>query len=189
MVTNRISDIQEKFAKTGVNRLELDIQRPTGCYNLAFLTPFTLCYHEATNIVVRIGANNPSRHAILLNCHLDTLPDTPGATDDAVSCAIYLEILEVLSQRKTPLENDIIFLLNGGMSIRETFKTQQVTLAEENFLQASHGFITQHRWRHDIRAFINLEGTGSGGREILFQVLFFKLCRLRCSSEIEVLQK
>lgn len=78
MVTKKITDIQEKFTKTGVNRLELDIQRPTGCYNLAFLTPFTLCYHEVTNIVVRIAANNPSRHAILLNCHLDTLPDTPG---------------------------------------------------------------------------------------------------------------
>ncbi|KAI6228158.1 Peptidase [Aphelenchoides besseyi] len=126
LVTDEIARINGEFNRTGVNRLELDVQRPTGCFNLKFLTPFTLCYHQITNILVRVGPKTPSPHAVLLNCHLDTLPDTPGATDDA-------------------------------------------SLAEENFLQGSHGFITQHRWRHDVRAFINLEGTGSGGREILFQ--------------------
>lgn len=43
-----------------------------------------------------------------------------GAGDNAISCAIMLEIIRVISQSSTPLHHSMIFLFNG---------------AEENLLQ------------------------------------------------------
>lgn len=106
---------------------------------------------------------------ILVNCHFDTKPGSPGATDNMISCASMLEVIRVLAaEQPTSLKNPIVFLFNG---------------AEELGLQGAHGFVKGyegplgkpvsnqlgHRWAKNVRTFINLEGAGGGGREMLFQ--------------------
>lgn len=59
-----------------------------------------------------------------------------GASDDAVACAVLLEIMRAfVLDNEQPLLHPVIFLFNG---------------AEENILQASHGFITQHPWAKQV---------------------------------------
>ncbi|KAF5278793.1 hypothetical protein FQA39_LY18351 [Lamprigera yunnana] len=136
------------------NVIELDVQKASGAFQLRFLDGMTNVYRNMQNIIVRIGSRINSPHSLLLNCHFDTVSQSPGASDDGAGCAVMLEMLRVLSQSDKILLHNIIFLFNGG---------------EENFMPASHGFITQHKWAKEVRAFINIEACGAGGRELLFQ--------------------
>ncbi|KAJ9584785.1 hypothetical protein L9F63_020873 [Diploptera punctata] len=134
-------------------KISFDIQKCTGSYTLKFKPHgLTNYYSQVQNIVVKLGSNSSS--SLLINCHFDSVPTSPGGSDDGLNCAVMLEVLEILSRSDKPLKHNVIFLFNG---------------AEESPLQASHGFITQHKWAHEIKAFINLEACGAGGREILFQ--------------------
>ncbi|XP_054439081.1 endoplasmic reticulum metallopeptidase 1 isoform X3 [Pteronotus mesoamericanus] len=136
------------------HKISVDVQRPTGSFSIDFLGGFTSCYDNITNIVVKLEPRDGAQHAVLANCHFDSVANSPGASDDAVSCSVMLEVLRVLSTSSEALHHAVIFLFNG---------------AEENVLQASHGFITQHPWASLIRAFINLEAAGVGGKELVFQ--------------------
>lgn len=77
-----------------------------------------------------------------------------GGSDDGIMCVVMLEVIRKICQWNGTLKYNLIFLFNG---------------AEESPLQASHGFITQHKWAKDVKAVINLEAAGSGGKAILFQ--------------------
>lgn len=152
-IRRRLESIQKRTKS--VHNFMIDVQKPRGSFNLQFVDGLTQNYRDITNIIVKFEPTQQvAKDALLVNCHFDSVPQSPGASDDAVSCAIMLEVLEVLSQSDQPLRNSLIFLFNG---------------AEENLLPASHGFITQHKWARDARAFINLEACGSGGRELVFQ--------------------
>lgn len=59
-----------------------------------------------------------------------------GASDDGAGCAVVLETLRALAAARAPLRHDVVALLNG---------------AEENIMQASHAFITQHKYAPPCR--------------------------------------
>uniref|UniRef100_A0A8C8GE94 Endoplasmic reticulum metallopeptidase 1 n=1 Tax=Oncorhynchus tshawytscha TaxID=74940 RepID=A0A8C8GE94_ONCTS len=139
------------ISASGPNSVTVDVQRPTGSYK--FLGGIT-SYCKVSNIAVRLEPKAGAQHLMLANCHFDTVANSPGASDDAVSCAVMLEVLHSLANLSTPLRHGVVFLFNG---------------AEETMQQASHGFITQHPWAKQVRAFINLEAVGVGGKELVFQ--------------------
>ncbi|KAL2099603.1 hypothetical protein ACEWY4_003997 [Coilia grayii] len=148
-----IEKIREE-TKAGPHSVTVDVQRPTGSFSIDFLGGFTSFYDKVTNIVVKVEPKSGTDHLMLANCHFDSVANSPGASDDAVSCAVMLEVLHSLANLSNPLRHGVVFLFNG---------------AEENVLQASHGFITQHPWAKKVRAFINLEAAGVGGKEVVFQ--------------------
>ena len=131
--------------------LDIDLQRPSGHFTIDFLEGFTSYYRNVSNVVARVGSrgSHHTTHSILINAHFDSSFGSPSASDDAVSCATMLEVIRCLTESNAHVElnHSLVFLFNG---------------AEENFLQASHGFITQHPWAKDIRVFVNLEAAGAG---------------------------
>lgn len=136
-------------------KVELDIQVVSGSHYLQTKpTGKIVPYSNLQNIVVKLHAANNSSQSVLINAHFDSVPTSPGGSDDGINCATMLEVLRKLSREpKRPL-NNLIFLFNG---------------AEETGLQAAHGFITKHKWAKDCKVLLNLEATGAGGKIILFQ--------------------
>ena len=142
--------------------LEIDVQRPSGSFDLNFLGGFTSYYSNVTNILARVyykAVDDPpeidrTQVAFLVSAHFDSALKSPAASDDAANIASMLEIAHNLVH-SPPLPHAVIFNFNG---------------AEESILQAAHGFITQHKWTPSIAAFLNAEGAGGSGRELVFQL-------------------
>ncbi|XP_020801065.1 endoplasmic reticulum metallopeptidase 1 [Drosophila serrata] len=132
--------------------LEVDVQSPTGGY--VFIDMVNM-YQGIHNVIVKLSSkSSKSESYLLLNSHFDSKPSSPGSGDDGTMVVVMLEVLRQMAISETPFEHPLVFLFNG---------------AEENPLQGSHGFITQHEWARNCKAFINLEVGGSGGRDLLFQ--------------------
>ncbi|EDW72284.2 uncharacterized protein Dwil_GK20844 [Drosophila willistoni] len=132
--------------------VEFDVQQASGAY---IHWTMVNMYQGIQNVVVKLSEkNNTNENYLLINSHYDSVPGSPGAADDGSMVVTMLEVLRVIAKTDEPLDHPIVFLFNG---------------AEENPLQASHAFITQHKWAKNCKALINLDSAGSGGREILFQ--------------------
>ena len=78
-----------------------------------------------------------------------------GASDCASCVGVALELARLLvSDNSRKLQVPVVFLLNGG---------------EEAFLLGAHAFREHSKFKNGLGAIINLESTGPGGPDILFQ--------------------
>ncbi|VFQ87629.1 unnamed protein product [Cuscuta campestris] len=138
-------------------RVEIEETVVNGSFSMIFLGySISFAYRNHTNIMMRIsslqsGDDDPS---VLLNGHFDTTPGSPGAGDCGSCVAALLELARLTIDSGWVPPRPLIFLFNG---------------AEELFMLGSHGFITSHRWRDTIGAFINVEASGIGGPDLVCQ--------------------
>lgn len=134
--------------------------------NIMYGASGTVHYYESNNIVVRINGTNPKLPALLVSAHFDSVPSSFGVTDDGMGIASMLGLLDHYSSSKQPTRT-IVFNFNNN---------------EEFGLYGATSFLS-HPWSKNVAYFLNLEGTGAGGKCVLFRgtdygvTKYFKLVR------------
>ncbi|KAF9147359.1 hypothetical protein BG015_011017 [Linnemannia schmuckeri] len=111
-------------------------------------------YYESSNVLVRVvgtegraeGSSTGHPEAVVVDAHYGH-----GATDDGIGVSVCLEMIRNLINH--PVKHNVIFNINNG---------------EEVGLYGAAAFM-KHPWSKDVKAFVNLEGAGAGGRALLFR--------------------
>lgn len=109
-----------------------------------------LTAHVANIIAVRAGSQ---RSAIGLVSHSDSVPDAPGAADDAFGVAVSLEAARVLAAR-TDRRHSLMVLVTDG---------------EEAGLMGAAGLTADRETMDRLQAYVNVEAVGSAGTAMLFE--------------------
>jgi hypothetical protein len=106
---------------------------------------------HVANIIAVLPGTKPE--AIALLSHYDSVPESPGAADNALGVAVSLESARVLAAR-TDRTWTIFVLITDG---------------EESGLMGATGLMTDREVTSRLQAYINVEAAGSGGTAMLFE--------------------
>lgn len=107
---------------------------------------------KVQNILVRLPGTSNTR-PVMLVAHYDSVPEGPGAADDASGVAVLLETMRAL-RTKMPLRNDVIFLFSDG---------------EEPGSLGARVFLRDHPWRDEPGVVLNFDAGGAGGPAAILQ--------------------
>ncbi|CCF57033.1 hypothetical protein KAFR_0C00370 [Kazachstania africana CBS 2517] len=110
-----------------------------------------IIYFESSNIVVKLQGRNPTLPGLLISAHFDSVPTSHGATDDGKGIVSMLALLSHFSSNQP--ERTIIFNFNNN---------------EEFGLLGATVFL-KNPWSKLVKYVLNLEGTGTGGKSVLFR--------------------
>jgi len=105
---------------------------------------------DLENILGRMVGTRSS-DAVLLTAHLDSVAESPGATDDGSGVAVLLETARALVS-DGPLPNTVMFLF---------------TDFEEGGTVGARAFLTHHPWARDVRIVIGFDAGGLSGPGVL----------------------
>lgn len=146
--------LEQRLSSLGLDVLQSEFSlEGQGLDRLNRWTGETKTTQSLFNIVAIAPGQNRDLPAVLLMAHHDTVPDSPGAADDAFGLAAILEIVRAI-QSSGGQERDLIVLLTDG---------------EELALSGAMHFFTQNSLRERVGAVINFEARGGGGTSDLFQ--------------------
>lgn len=151
--------LEEKIAALVANKKYIEYDNDlNGTNNIMtsvnYLSYASVSYYESNNLLVRVNGSDASLPAFLVSAHYDSVPSSYGVTDDGMGVASMLGLLEYFADKSTkrPLRT-VIFNFNNN---------------EEFGLYGATAFL-HHPWFQQIKYFLNLEGTGAGGKAILFR--------------------
>ncbi|KAJ2736165.1 hypothetical protein H4R23_002066, partial [Coemansia sp. Cherry 401B] len=111
-----------------------------------------LMHWEDSSLIVRVPGTGDNDETLLVQAHYDAVPMSHGTFDDGVGVVVCLELLRSLAQR--PTRHPVVINIDWG---------------EENGLVGAMLFARFHPWADSVRAYINLEAGGVGGRAMLFR--------------------
>ena len=108
----------------------------------------------ARNVIARFkGQGPPGKKSLMLCAHYDSVPDGPGAGDNASGVAVVLETLRAL-KAGPPLDRDVIVLFDDG---------------EENGFHGSRLFVDEHPWAKETGVVLNFDARGNSGPSVMFE--------------------
>src|SRR5688500_4200890 len=105
------------------------------------------------NAIGVLPGRDRSKPALALMAHYDSVPNSPGAADDAAGVAVALETARALKARGQP-ERDVMLVITDG---------------EESGLFGAHAFFERDPLAKRIGFVINMEARGNGGRTQMFE--------------------
>lgn len=73
------------------------------------LTPTLQTFEQGVNIVAKTPGNDPQAPTLLIGAHYDTVPNSPGADDNASGIAVILEVARLFGSKSTANSLEIVF--------------------------------------------------------------------------------
>ena len=84
-----------------VHEMQMDVQLVSGTFTLKFLGEFSSVYENVKNVIVKLGPSQGAKDSLLVNCHYDTVLDSPGINTYASICHYFLPSLSMGYARST----------------------------------------------------------------------------------------
>ena len=60
------------------HEIEIDLQTTSGSFTLGFIGGLNSVYENVNNILVKVSPKGGARHSLLVNCHYDSVAESPG---------------------------------------------------------------------------------------------------------------
>lgn len=98
--------VGERFQDSDRERVRNYLIKQLELFNFA---PSLQSFDQGVNIVAEHPGTDPKAGVILLAAHYDTVPNSPGANDNASGVAVILEIARLLAQKNTLRGLKIVF--------------------------------------------------------------------------------